>query len=84
MLMKISKEKYQEMVFALNAAIERIGVDRVRHHRRSNDGKNKEVRFMWDLYYAANAHHIFRGDRNINDSHIETALKKYINGRGDL
>lgn len=82
--MKISKSQYAEMKTMIDSAIDRIGIDRVREHRTTNNGNDKEVRFRWDLFHASNAGVLFRADMGITDQHIDTALKKYVNERGDL
>jgi len=76
--MKISKPLYNK----LNKIISTYVLDNlliVESHKKLKLGSNKEVRFIWDLFWVSKAWIKLRDDiknENLNDDHLETALLK--------
>ena len=89
--MKIKNEDYLKMSNYLDSAIDHVGVEKVRAHRALGLGKDKGLRFAFDLWAL-----VCRFDSEalkwqcgklygyLNDAHIATALKHYVKTRIDI
>jgi len=79
--MRFSIEDYTILKTAIDSFIEKTGIEKVKEHRSLNLGKDTEKRFRWDLFWGSK----YSPDYNkYNDSHIDSALKKYIKERTDI
>lgn len=76
--MKMTKQDYQEMKKALDEGIAHWGIEVVLKHKSLHLGKDVDMRFRWDLlHYSMYKIHLLY-DKGLNDTHIDSALKKYI------
>lgn len=94
--MKISNRQqdkiYQFLDHAMNEFSYTASLDDLKNHRISNDGKDKEKRFRWDVFYMAMKHN--RKDMTAlideiyenggNDTHIDTVLRQWLSKRPQL
>ena len=74
--MKMTLEHYNQV----KAAIASIPRELVLEHKSKELGKDKDMRFRWDLFIAAKLS-TFASDelyQYLNDDHIDTALKSVI------
>ena len=74
--MKMTKEHYQH----IKTAIEAIPRELALEHKSKELGKDKAMRFRWDMFIAAKLS-AFASDelyQYLNDDHIDTALKSVI------
>lgn len=78
--MKIKPEHYAE----LKNLISEIDIDAVKAHKALNQGKDKAMRFRWDLFFMTDRMKrlkLFTADgiyKYANDGHVDTALRKII------
>lgn len=75
--MKMTAEHYQH----IKSEIAQLPRDRVLAHKALGMGKDPEVRFRWDLLYAAKLTGPWVSDNlypYLNDDHIDTALKRIV------
>lgn len=79
--MKFSKEDYEELSNTIDSFIKEVGISAVKEHRNKKLGNDTERRFRWDLLWGSR--YIVPYGR-YNDSHIDSALKKYVASRPDL
>ena len=74
--MKMTLEHYNQV----KAAIASIPRELALEHKSKELGKDKDMRFRWDLFIAAKLS-TFASDelyQYLNDDHIDTALKSVI------
>jgi hypothetical protein len=74
--MKIKPEHYAYMKMAIDA----LPKDQVLAHKEKKLGKDIDMRFRWDLFYAANLATWVCDNcySYLNDTHIDTALKRIV------
>jgi hypothetical protein len=85
--MKMSKETYNKLESGMNVVINHFGDDEVTELRHTIGYMNDQfISFIWQMYRIVTEHPVV-GDRAIkeavrseglNDSHLETALKKIL------
>ena len=88
--MKITSSDKEKLFSMLDSAVERIGREKIAQHKALKLGKDAEKRFRWDIFNAAGIKLGdgvgINGDINLysymNDSHIDTALRAYVESRG--
>ncbi len=74
--MKITTEHYN----TLKLGIANLDREKVLAHKALELGKDKAMRFRWDLFHAAKLSH-FASDNlysYLGDNHIDTALKSIV------
>jgi hypothetical protein len=79
--MKMTNDDYLELKDALDKGIEKRGLHKLLAHRARCLGKNPVKRFRWDLFYLVAELPqltVTRFYTYLNDSHIDTALKRYV------
>jgi hypothetical protein len=74
--MKIKLEHYNH----LKNEIAKLNRDQVLAHKALELGKDKAMRFRWDLFHAAKLSHFASDNLSsyLNDNHIDTALKGIV------
>jgi hypothetical protein len=86
--MKMTASDVARLTDALNAVVEREGVEKIQRYHAQKLGHDTAKRFRWDLLWAINA-----ADRKplmddfyvyMDDTHIDTALRAYIASRPEL
>jgi len=81
--MKIKQADYNKMAAALDDFITVIGIEKIKEYRAQKLGKDTDMRFRWDLLNGSKFN-ICPFYSYLNDNHIDTALKHYIDGRKDI
>jgi hypothetical protein len=81
--MKIKEADYKQIEAAIDAAIEKMGIDKIRAYRAQKLGKDIEMRFRWDLLHFSGLN-VVPFYNYLNDNHLDTALKQYVNSRPAL
>lgn len=78
--MKIKPEHYD----IIKQAIDALPKDQVAQHKAKELGKDKAMRFRWDLFHAARLSRFASDElyRYLNDNHIDTALKSIVKELG--
>ena len=80
--MKIKQADYDKLKEALDGFIDN-NLDKIKAHKALKLGKDIDMRFRWDLLNGSGFLNTCRLDY-LNDSHIDTALKHYVDNREDL
>jgi len=81
--MKIKQADYDKLKAALDTFIETIGIETIKAHKAKKLGKDVDMRFRWDLLNGS-GFNVCQFYGYLNDTHIDTALKHYVDGRKDL
>ena len=77
--MKITEQDKKRLFSLLDARLAEIGVEKIKSHRANRLGKDIEMRFRWDLLNASKIDLTSLGLYDyLHDSHIDTALKQYV------
>jgi len=82
--MKIKREDYQKLETIINTEAERCGgMDHIKslyeqgQFPRADQVKDLQKRFVWDILFSTKQYNFINELYNyMNDSHIETALRK--------
>jgi len=85
--MKINQEQYEEMKSKLDELVRTLGEERLKEHIANLKADPKvndlQMRFRWDLVWAAKIDVCAIYDVcGVDNSHIDTALKKYMKESG--
>lgn len=86
--MKMVAADVDRLTKALNIVVERKGVEAIQAYHALKLGVDTDRRFRWDLLWAINQDQ--RGPMMsdfysyMNDNHIDTALRAYVNSRPEL
>jgi len=73
-----------ELLATLEKSILRLDTEDRRNRYRngmfynSSAVKDLDKRYRWDLLWDSDAYRLFTNNRSINDSHIDTALKRTV------
>ena len=80
MALKITEFDYKRMEKSIDNLIENKGIEAIGNHKALNLGKDKDMRFRWDLlrYSGFDICSLYT---YMNDDHINSALKKIISDR---
>jgi len=77
--MKMSKELYNELSKSIELVISQNGRDVIVKQRKAvKFTKSQFVAFCWSMFHATNMEYRKFYDADLNDSHIETALKRIL------
>ena len=77
--MKISNELFDELCGAIDSVLSRVSLKVITEHRQNvKYVKSQFVAFCWSIFYASKFDYKKLYDSGLNDSHIETALKRIL------
>ncbi len=77
--MKMSKESYDALSEAITRTIVKHGTEAMIKHRRSvGYVKNQFISFCWSVLHSTDFDYTKLYDEDLDDSHIETALKRIL------
>ena len=77
--MKMSKELFGEVCDAIDSVLSRYSLKVIMDHRRDiKYVKNQFVSFCWAMFHASKYDYKKLYDAGLDDTHIETALKRIL------
>lgn len=77
--MKISQKDFVALSDSINAVISKHSLQAITEHRDNiRFVKNQFVSFCWSIFHASKFDYKPLYDAGLNDSHIETALKRIL------
>lgn len=77
--MKMSKELFSELCDSIDGVLSKHSLKVIADHRQNvKFVKDQFISFCWSMFHATKSDYSKFYDAGLNDSHIETALKRIL------